>query len=336
MADKEFNYPDLISAYLQGNATAAQKDKLYEWASANEDNYKTFLQIKNLWEIEHPAFSEAAVEEMKNSDKIRVLSSCRSTKRKPRISFSRIAAVLFIPLCLSIMLLAVKNQRLLEKRSTMQSISCSYGTVTTFTLPDGSYVHLNSGSEITFPDSFESNERRVKLTGEAFFEVVSDDSHPFIVSSGDMDVIATGTEFNVEAYPGYDTRITLVSGIVNVVKNAAKYSLKKGHQLQFAEDGSVTNSKTDTFKWTAWKDGVIAFRADRLSYVFERLAQTYNANIIIEDPEIAEYQIRATFKEERLDEIMALIERCAPIRCVRKSGSESDSFSTEYHIYLDK
>lgn len=149
-----------------------------------------------------------------------------------------------------------------------------------------------------------------------------------------MDVIATGTEFNVEAYPGYDTRVTLVSGIVNVTKGDSDYSLKQGHQLQFSSNGSVVDSKTDTFKWTAWKDGVIAFRADRLSYVFERLAQTYNANIIIEDAEIAEYQIRATFKEERLDEIMALIERCAPIRCVKNSGKHDDIFSTEYHIYL--
>lgn len=336
MADKKLNYPDLISAYLQGNATADQKDKLYEWASSNEENYKTFLQIKNLWEIEHPAFPEAAVEEMKNRDKIRVLSSCRNVKRKSRITFSRIAAVLFIPLCLGILLLAAVNQRLLEKRAIQQSISCSYGTVTRFTLPDGSNVHLNSGSELTFPDSFGSGERRVKLTGEAFFEVVSDDSHPFIVSSGDIDVIATGTEFNVEAYPGYSTRITLVSGIVNVVKNNEKFAIKKGHQLQFTSDGAVTNSKTDTFKWTAWKEGVIAFRADRLSYVFERLSQTYNANIIIEDPEIAEYQIRATFKEERLDEIMALIERCAPIRCIKKSGSDNYSINTEYHIYMNK
>lgn len=336
MTDKEFTYQDLINAYLQGNATIDQKDKLYEWASSNEENYKTFLQIKNIWEIEHPAFPEAAVNEIKNLDKIKVLSRCRSARHRSRITFSRVAAVLFIPLCLSILLLAVKNQRLLEKRVIQQSISCPYGTVTRFTLPDGSYVHLNSGSEITFPDSFGSGERRVNLTGEAFFEVVSDDTHPFVVSSGDMDVIATGTEFNVEAYPGYSTRITLVSGIVNVVKNAARYSLKKGHQLQFAADGSITDSKTDTFKWTAWKDGIIAFRADRLSYVFERLAQTYNANIIIEDPEIADYQIRATFKEERLDEIMALIERCAPIRCIKKSGSEDDSFSTEYHICLNK
>ena len=336
MADKEFNYPDLISAYLQGNATAEQKDKLYEWASANEDNYKTFLQIKNLWEIEHPAFPEAVVEDMQKRDKVKIFSRSRKSKHNLRFTFPRVAAILFIPLCLSILLLAIKNQRLIEKRTFHQSISCSYGTVTRFTLPDGSNVHLNSGSELTFPDSFGPGERRVKLTGEAFFEVVSDDSHPFIVSSGDIDVIATGTEFNVEAYPGYSTRITLVSGIVNVVKNNEKFALKKGHQLLFTSDGAVTNSKTDTFKWTAWKDGVIAFRADRLSYVFERLSQTYNANIIIEDPEIAEYQIRATFKEERLDEIMTLIERCAPIRCIKKSGSDHDSFSTEYHICLNK
>ena len=336
MAEREFNYQDLISAYLQGNATAEQKGMLYEWVSENEDNYKMYMQIKNLWEIEHPAFSETAVEEMKKKDKAKILTIDRNSKKKFDFSFPRVAAVLFIPLCLGIMLLAIKNHRLAEKRTIQQSVSCSYGTVTRFALPDGSNVYLNSGSVITFPDSFGPGERRIKLTGEAFFEVVSDDKHPFIVSSGDMNVIATGTEFNVEAYPGYNSRITLVSGIVNVVKNKEKFALKNGHQLQFNSDGSVINSKTDTFKWTAWKDGVIAFRADRLSYVFERLSQIYNANIVIEDPEIAEYQIRATFKDERLDEIMALIERCAPIRCVKMSGCDNYSFNTEYHICLNK
>ena len=336
MAEREFNYQDLISAYLQGNATAEQKGMLYEWVSENEDNYKMYMQIKNLWEIEHPVFSETTVEEMKKKDKAKILTIDRNSKKKFDFSFPRIAAVLFIPLCLGIMLLAIKNHRLAEKRTIQQSVSCSYGTVTRFALPDGSNVYLNSGSVITFPDSFGPGERRIKLTGEAFFEVVSDDKHPFIVSSGDMNVIATGTEFNVEAYPGYNSRITLVSGIVNVVKNKEKFALKNGHQLQFNSDGSVINSKIDTFKWTAWKDGVIAFRADRLSYVFERLSQIYNANIVIEDPEIAEYQIRATFKDERLDEIMALIERCAPIRCVKMSGCDNDSFNTEYHICLNK
>ncbi|MDR2683159.1 MAG: DUF4974 domain-containing protein [Dysgonamonadaceae bacterium] len=74
---------------------------------------------------------------------------------------------------------------------------------------------------------------------------------------------------------------------------------------------------TDTYKWCAWKDGLMIFRDDPLSYVFKRLSRTFNVDIRIKDPAIASDAYRATFEDESLDEILRLLEKTAPIHFVQ-------------------
>ena len=76
-------------------------------------------------------------------------------------------------------------------------VTAPYGTVSTLTLPDSSKVWLNAGSTLKYPTAFTSNVREVEMSGEAYFEVHADKKHPFIVSTGDLKVTATGTAFNV-------------------------------------------------------------------------------------------------------------------------------------------
>lgn len=326
------SYTDLMQTYLRGEADKQQKDMLSDWISESEENYQIFLRVKNIWEAEHPAFSEEEVEGIKNKEKLVILKEKKMFSQSFMRWWSIASAILIIPLTgLCLALLSSKNK---ERESVInQSISCAYGATSKFMLPDGSIVYLNSGSTINFPSKFNMDERVVDLRGEAFFEVLSDKEHPFCVRTEGMEIIATGTKFNVEAYQGFSSRVTLVSGHLDIKKGISNYSLAQGHQLECSPNGIVSSFRTDTFKWTSWKDGIIAFRGDKLSYVFERLSLIYHAKIIIEDPAIGEYQIRATFIDERLDEIMSLLEKCAPIKCERQKGKYAEE-ETEYHLYL--
>lgn len=325
---------DLAGQYLQGSLTKQQTEELSDWVSSCEENFQTYQMIKNVWEAEHPAFSSEEVSRLKENSKHSLLTGRKSSGLRLSYYWKTAAAFLVCPLIVAVAILGGRNMRSARQEIVRQSISSPYGAVSNLMLPDGSVVYLNSGSTISFPASFNGKERRVNLSGEAFFEVLSDKEHPFVVATDEMDIIATGTKFNVEAYPGFTSRVTLVSGVLDINRGLASYSLPEGHQLQCSRDGSVVSSRADTFKWTAWKDGIIAFRGDRLSYVFERLSLIYNAKIIIEDPEIADFQIRATFRDERLDEIMSLVERCAPVRCVRKRVEFGEGYETEYHLFM--
>lgn len=331
---EETNYIDLVGLYLQGNASKQQAEELSRWVSSREENFNTYMTIKNIWEAEHPAFSSEEVERIKDRSRDSILTSRKSIGLKFSYYWRTASAILLFPLVIAVAFLGIRSMKQSRQEIARQSVTSPFGAVSEIMLPDGSEVYLNSGSTLSYPVSFSGNERKVSLSGEAFFEVLSDKEHPFIVSTDGMDIIATGTKFNVEAYSGCTSRVTLVSGVLDINTAMTSYSLPQGYQLQCGRDGSVVSARTDTFKWTAWKDGIIAFRGDRLSYVFERLSLIYNAKILIEDPELADFQIRATFREERLDEIMSLLERCAPIRCVRKRVEFGDGYEMEYHLHL--
>src|SRR5690606_37727632 len=91
------------------------------------------------------------------------------------------------------------------------TIECAYGDRSTIYLPDGSKVCLNSGSKITFDNTFKSGVRKLSLEGEAFFSVKKDSEIPFIVNTDDLQVEVLGTEFNLKAYPDEESvSVTLV------------------------------------------------------------------------------------------------------------------------------
>lgn len=334
MKDDDMIYPDLILKYLEGQATDSEKEALASWVGASCDNYSTFMRVKNIWEAEHPVFSEKEVEEMKRRAESDFFKS-RNNSGIKRI-WQKASQYLVIPLAACVALLLILKPGNREPEVSKQTVSSPYGSVTRLMLPDGSEVSLNTGSTISFPTVFNSDERHVSLTGEAFFEVLSDKEHPFIVSVEGLDIVATGTKFNVDAYPKRDSRVTLVNGVLDIKAAGVSYSLEPGHQLLCSRDNSIACYQTDTFKWSSWKDGIIAFRGDKLSYVFERLSTIFNTEIIIEDSSLADIRIRATFKDRSLDEIMSLLESCAPIRSRCEYGDNEDDFNKKYHLFLAK
>jgi transmembrane sensor len=153
------------------------------------------------------------------------------------------------------------------------------------TLPDGSRVWLNAASSITYPTVFTGKERIVKITGEAYFEVVHNDHQPFRVQAGDQLVEDIGTAFNVNAYsdePG--VRTTLVAGKVKVSRGAAARELSPGQQAQSRGGNIELIPHADVQQALAWKNGVFAFRDADLSTVMRQLARWYDIEVEYEGP----------------------------------------------------
>ena len=197
-----------------------------------------------------------------------------------------------------------------------QEVKSPHGTFSEVRLPDGTNVWLNGGSTLKYPLTFRKGERDVFLSGEGYFEVHSDKENPFIVKTGQITLRATGTAFNVEAY-GSDsiTAVTMVNGKIDVAfGNSSPVAMVPGERASF---NNLTKqcliAKTDPYKWYAWKDGLMIFRDDPLSYVFKRLGLTFNVNIELKDPSLANAPYRATFEYESLDEILRLLEMSAPL-----------------------
>lgn len=165
------------------------------------------------------------------------------------------------------------------------------------TLADGSKIWLNAGSSVKFPAVFHGSERKVFITGEAYFEVSRNHASPFIVIVNNRaDIKVLGTSFNVNAYENEDQlNTTLVDGSIQVsVANAtntpkpATVVLKPGQQARIGNSGnapstgiSVSND-VDLDKVTAWKNGYFNFGKASLREVMRQLERWYDIEVVYE------------------------------------------------------
>ena len=147
-------------------------------------------------------------------------------------------------------------------------------------LPDGTQVWLNAASSITYPVAFTGKERKVRITGEAYFEVAKNKELPFIVNVDDKSSIEVlGTHFNVNSYADENAiRTTLLEGSVTV--NGAV--LKPGQQARINGERLTVLNNTDIDKVMAWRNGLFNFEDASLEEVMRQLARWYDVDIIYE------------------------------------------------------
>lgn len=126
-------------------------------------------------------------------------------------------------------------------------------------LSDGTMVYLNAETDLRYPVQFNDDERRVVLTGEAYFDVTKS-GKPFVVEVNGFEVRVLGTCFNVHAYKG-ETRFetTLEQGSVEVKTKDHVLLLEPGEQAVLTDEGRLSKQKVDVHRYTAWKDGHFVF-----------------------------------------------------------------------------
>ncbi|MBS1563033.1 MAG: FecR domain-containing protein [Bacteroidetes bacterium] len=167
-----------------------------------------------------------------------------------------------------------------------------YNTLTTqrgnqyqLLLPDGSKVWLNAASSITYPTVFTGRERKVTITGEAYFEVAKNDRMPFMVQEGNATVQVLGTHFNMNDYsdgPGQTT--TLLEGAVRVSSNNSSIVLQPGQQAAARNAGSSLRvlNDVDIEEVMAWKNGQFLFKDATISSIMHEVARWYDVDVVYE------------------------------------------------------
>lgn len=153
-------------------------------------------------------------------------------------------------------------------------------------LQDGTIVHVNSGTVLRYPVKFVGEERRVYLSGEAYFDVKRDESKPFVVEMAESEIKVLGTEFNARAYPEEKRQLaTLVSGKVALTSQGGKsVELVPGEQGE-VEGTNVKKEKVDVYIHTAWKDGKFVFRKQRLEDIMNIVERWYDVKVVFVDDE---------------------------------------------------
>lgn len=180
-------------------------------------------------------------------------------------------------------------------------------------LPDGTSVTLNHFSSLSYPERFKSDNREVKLNGEAYFEVTKDKKHPFIVQTEVIDVQVLGTHFNVDAYRNNpDVRTTLLTGSVAVSnKNNSERMILKPNEVaiynkveQKLTRRILENAKNEI----SWRNGEFIFDNMPLQDIARELSNSFGTTIHIADSALQNYRITARFRNgEDLETILSVL-----------------------------
>ncbi|MCC5931506.1 MAG: FecR domain-containing protein [Cyclobacteriaceae bacterium] len=222
------------------------------------------------------------------SDQHAIREQGRWNIRVSVISWSVAASVLIFVFS---MLIFIKreNTPTAEVAIEMQSIITPKAGRRPVKLPDGTMVKLNGNSKINFPREFKSDYREIWLEGEAFFEVVSDSTKPFIIRSEDFTVEVVGTSFNYRAIGSeHQKKVAVVSGKVKV-KSPGLEPLLLTPDLMAVYDSKTKGlvaMKFDVKSVTSWKDGILYFNRMPLRAVFNQLENWYDVHIEV-SPEIS-------------------------------------------------
>ncbi len=150
------------------------------------------------------------------------------------------------------------------------------------TLADGSKVWLNAGSSVTYPVAFAAQERKVSVTGEAYFEVNHDASKPFIVNTKDVNIQVLGTDFNVNTYDDEtDIKVTLLQGSVKVSRENNSLLIKPGQQAVIHRSGDLSLKKDiGTEEITAWKNGRFIFNGTGIESIMKQVSKWYDVEVV--------------------------------------------------------
>lgn len=161
------------------------------------------------------------------------------------------------------------------------------------TLADGTQVWLNAESQLSYPDTFRTDERRVILNGEAYFQVARNEQKPFYVESDGQLIRVYGTEFNVRSYrEDEEIYTTLVEGSVALQADNganAELFLTPGHQAVFdKQTASVYIRPVDTGVVTSWRKGMFVFEEQNLGQIMAELSRWYDFDYEFTDNVLSE------------------------------------------------
>ncbi|VAW18165.1 hypothetical protein MNBD_BACTEROID01-2853 [hydrothermal vent metagenome] len=234
-----------------------------------------------------------------------------------------IAAVLAIGL-----MFAVLSRQSFDTRSNLVTYTVPLGSRSQVVLADGTIVDLNSGSKLQYPSNFNSENREVSLSGEAFFNVTSDKSNPFIVKTSDFDITVTGTKFNVCTYDdnNFSSAALLEGKITLSAPNIKPLELKPGEKIELNRDKKkLSYTPVDEKAETAWKNGQFIFHKIAFPELIKRLERWYDVRLNYNSKEFKSMLYTGSFKnQETIWQVLDALRLTSPIEYSRKNSREFD------------
>lgn len=344
----------LLAKYLAGEATAEEREEL-EWAmladptlGQMEEHLSALRQAppKGISSEEEQAMLQRGLERFSPVRSIPVVRRLSEVVEagdadvRPVRSFWSRKVVRWVAAASVLVLVSVsggifwwRGQRVAgaEKAVPVAVLSAGRGTRKMARLPDGTQLWLNAGSRIVLAQGFSHDRRELTLEGEAFFDVMRDEDHPFIIHTGALEVRVLGTSLNVRAYPGEaSVEATLIEGKAEIGlagNPQSAIALRPNENIVIPTSDMLTRQVVDsrrdvasplnyvrkpivpdrtdgTIVETSWTKNKLVFRNETLSDLSTRLERWYAVTIVFDDKRYLQDTISGTFPDMPIDDVM--------------------------------
>lgn len=302
----------LIIRHLEHKGNPAESQLLCEWINDCEENREEYYRMVKLWAIRNAKkFSgEKEIENAVRTFNATVDSRNGNRRMKRLLAFTSSAAA---ALAAALIVIGAANLHRQLKWHTLATGPDD--AVQQIHLGDGTKVFLNRSSEISFRDDFNRRKRSVKLQGEAYFEVVSDPLHPFLVSAGDATIKVLGTSFNVRT--GETIETVLEKGRVELQDRRGNLvaALKPGQLASYhPSSGDVHVRFTNTSRHTSWRFDQQIYESVSLLEIVGMLEERFGVSVSLSNGLLDGNRYRLVIRnDESLRDAVEKLKYIAPI-----------------------
>ncbi len=339
----------LMARSLSGEASPEESNELSDYLDYEPELQQQYHMLKKLWNVNAEPHSTSIQD---RNEKTRVKSILKKAEEERsgtateeeiskedsiwRFLFGRSFKLLYAATIAVVLVLYYyprpDNKEIAEKKQEV--VAVKNGSRTKILLPDGSSVWLNGDSKLYYDAAFNEKVRKVRLVGEAFFDIVKNPNRPFIVYAGKISIKVLGTAFNVKCYEDdRDIETTLLRGSIEVTENTSgstpRILLKPNQKLIVPiESASLVLPKKEDFKIlnldkklkedehieTSWIYNRIEFRGENFEELARKLERWYDIKIQFEDEKVRSIKFNGSFEQETVVEAFNALQKVASFK----------------------
>jgi len=353
---------ELVAKKLSGEATIEDLGELESLLKVNADMHYPMQTVADLWHHATPDTEDAHNAFSRHTDRMNELGIQIEIRQEYNADTppanNKKKYLLRSLACMMILLVGYYSWSLLYAPSKIQAksqtdiseVSTKYGSRTKLQLPDGTQVWLNSGSKLSYDKTYGNGLREVVLSGEAYFDVVKNPAHPFVIHTNTIDIKVLGTAFNVKSFPGEkNTETSLIHGSIEVTfrnRPAEKIILKPNEKLITANEDTareivaaipasdkikpslviksgkqepivmvshLTYAPLDsTVIETSWMENKLIFRSESFEDLAVRMERWYGVTIRFEDNAIKPKKVNGIFENETIQQALKALQLITP------------------------
>ena len=315
---------DLIIAYLSGNISDEDNQMLKAWLSKDPANRTILRRCREIWmttQAEHQATNydwQAGFEKF-CLRKEQQQQQTRSQRNYRLAKLLRYAALLVFAVSVAAVICYRQGSQSWKGQLADVEMNVPMGSTLSLRLPDGTQVSLNGGSTLSYPQSFGLKDRKVNLTGEAYFAIVHHTDQPIEILTSKMTVRDIGTKLNITNYPeDNQAKVVIDEGSVELkTGNDTQTSIiVAGQEAIIDKQSGRISIVSKQYDGNAWSKGELIFHNTTVADIAKRLERTYNIDISIHHPATANKRFYGTFstREQSYTDILQALKETGTLK----------------------